>query len=94
MQLRAAFFGALATRQLRGTNEFEVRVKLPESERKDLYHLEDLVIRTPTDGAEVPLLDVVEVQYSNEAFTGISRRDGRRIVTSRWTSSRSARSGR
>jgi multidrug efflux pump subunit AcrB len=53
-QLRGAFFGSLALRLLRGTNEIEVRVKLPEEERKDIYSLEDLVIRTPS-GAEVPL---------------------------------------
>jgi multidrug efflux pump subunit AcrB len=77
-QLRGAFYGSLALRLLRGTNEIEVRVKLPEEERGDLYNLEDLVIRTPS-GAEVPLLDVAEVRQT-EAFTSISRRDGRRIV--------------
>jgi len=78
-QVRDAFFGALAMRQLRGTNEIEVRVKLPLSERKDIFNLEDLVIRAP-DGTEVPLMDVVEVQ-EGEAFTSINRRDGRRVVT-------------
>ena len=78
-QLRGAFFGSLALRLMRGTNENEVRVKLPEAERKDLYHLEDFVIRTP-DGTEVPLYDVVRLRES-EAFTNINRRDGRRIVT-------------
>jgi multidrug efflux pump subunit AcrB len=78
-QLRGAFFGSLALRLLRGTNEIEVRVKLPEHERAAMYHLEDLVIRTP-DGAEVPLLDIAEVRQT-EAFTTISRRDGRRIVS-------------
>ncbi|MCO6488345.1 MAG: efflux RND transporter permease subunit [Phaeodactylibacter sp.] len=78
-QVRDAFFGALAMRQLRGTNEIEVRVKLPEEERKDLHNLEDLVIRTPA-GAQVPLLDVVSVGRG-EAFTTINRRDGRRVVT-------------
>lgn len=77
-QLRGAFFGSLALRLLRGTNEIEVRVKLPESERQQMYHLEDLVVRTP-DGAEVPLLDIAEIRQS-EAFTSINRRDGRRIV--------------
>ena len=77
-QLRGAFFGSLALRLLRGTNEIEVRVKLPESEREDIYNLEDLVIRTPS-GAEVPLVDVASVSQT-EAFTSISRRDGRRIV--------------
>ena len=78
-QLRGAFFGSLAMRLLRGTNEIEVRVKLPEDERKDVYNLEELVIRAPS-GAEVPLLDVAEVRQG-EAFTRIDRRDGRRIVS-------------
>lgn len=78
-QLRGAFYGSLAMRLLRGTNEIEVRVKLPESERKDIYNLQELIIRTP-DGAEVPLLDVAEV-IEGEAFSRIDRRDGRRIVS-------------
>ena len=78
-QVRNAFFGALAIRQLRGNNEVEVRVKLPHEERKDLYNLEDFLIRTP-DSVEVPLLDVVTVKQ-REAFTSINRRDGRRVVS-------------
>ena len=78
-QVRGAFYGSLALRLLRGTNEVEVRVKLPDDQRKDMYHLKDLVIRTP-DGAEVPLLEVVEVR-EGQAFTTITRRDGRRAVT-------------
>jgi multidrug efflux pump subunit AcrB len=77
-QVRDAFFGALAMRQIRGTDEIEVRVKLPKEDRKDLRSFADLVIRTP-DGIEVPLLDVVEVSRG-EAFNSISRRDGRRVV--------------
>lgn len=78
-QLRNAFYGALAMRQLRGTNEIEVRVKLPRIQRQDIYHLEDFVIQTP-DGVEVPLLDVVSIE-EGEAFTNINRRDGRRVVS-------------
>ena len=78
-QIRDAFYGALAMRQLRGTNEIEVRVKLPLEQRKDIYHLEDLVIQTP-DGMEVPLMDVVSLE-EGEAFTNINRRDGRRVIT-------------
>lgn len=77
-QLRGAFFGSLALRLLRETNEIEVRVKLPEEQREDLHHLEDLVVRTPS-GMEVPLLDVAEVEKS-EAFSAINRRNGRRVV--------------
>jgi len=77
-QVRDAFFGALALRQIRGTDEIEVRVKLPLEDRKDIRSVTDLVIRTP-DGVEVPLLDVADIERS-EAFTTINRRDGRRIV--------------
>ena len=78
-QIRDAFHGALAMRQLRGTNEIEMRVKLPLAERKDIRHLEDFVIRT-ADGMEVPLMDVVRIERG-EAFTSINRRNGRRVVT-------------
>jgi len=78
-QVRDAFFGALAMRQLRGNNEVEVRVKLPDHQRKDIRHLEDFLIQTP-DGVQVPLFDVVEVRQQ-EAFTSINRRDGQRVVT-------------
>lgn len=78
-QLRNSFYGALAMRQLRGTNEIEVRVKLPHEQRKDIYNLEDLVIQTP-EGTEVPLMEVVSME-EGEAFTTINRRDGRRVVT-------------
>lgn len=77
-QLRGAFFGSLALRLLRGTNETEVRVKLPEEQREDVHHLEDLIIQTPS-GAEVPLLDVAELK-KQEAFTSINRRNGRRAI--------------
>ena len=77
-QVRDAFFGALATRQIRGTDEIEVRVKLPKEDREDIQSFADLIIRAP-DGTEVPLLDVVEVRRG-EAFTSINRRNGRRVV--------------
>ncbi|MEX1123549.1 MAG: efflux RND transporter permease subunit, partial [Balneolales bacterium] len=77
-QLRNAFYGALAMRQLRGTNEIEVYVKLPKHQREDIHHLEDFVIQTPS-GTEVPLLEVVSLE-EGQAFTSINRRDGRRVV--------------
>ena len=77
-QIRGAFFGSLALRLLRGTNEIEVRVKLPEDERADIHSLEDLIVRTP-DGSEVPLLDVAEV-IETQSFNWIERRNGRRVI--------------
>jgi multidrug efflux pump subunit AcrB len=77
-QVRDAFYGALAMRQLRGINEIEVRVKLPLEERKDLHNLEDFTIRAP-DGTAVPLVNVVKIA-EGQTFTNINRRDGKRIV--------------
>ena len=77
-QLRNAYFGALARRQLRGTNEVEVRVKLPEAEREGMAHLDDFVIQTP-DGTDVALSDVAELERG-KAFNTINRRDGRREI--------------
>ncbi|MBB5320302.1 efflux RND transporter permease subunit [Marinobacter oulmenensis] len=78
-QLRDAYYGAIALRQLRGINENEIRVRLPESERQDLYSLDNFIIRTP-DGQEVPLMDIADLSIG-ESFRSISRRDGRRIIT-------------
>ncbi len=77
-QLRDAFYGALAMRQLRGTNEVEVRVKLPEAERQDIRYFDDFIVRLP-GGGEVPLKEVAQVERT-EAFKSITRRDGRRVV--------------
>ncbi|MEQ8471498.1 MAG: efflux RND transporter permease subunit [Marinoscillum sp.] len=77
-QVRDAFFGALAIRQLRGINENEIRVKLPRNERQDLNNLEDFIIRTP-EGTVVPLLNVIKIT-EGETFTTINRRDGKRVV--------------
>jgi multidrug efflux pump subunit AcrB len=78
-QVRDAFYGALAMRQLRGINEIEVRVKLPLEERKDLYNLEDFLVRAP-NGTVVPLVNVVEI-VEGQTFTNINRRDGKRVVS-------------
>ncbi|MBS3805528.1 MAG: efflux RND transporter permease subunit [Oleiphilaceae bacterium] len=78
-QLRDAFYGSIALRQLRGTNENEIRVRLPEYQRRDPHYLENFVIRT-AEGQEVPLMDVAEVTVA-ESFRSIDRRDGRRVIT-------------
>jgi multidrug efflux pump subunit AcrB len=78
-QLRDAFYGSIALRQLRGINENEVRVMLPEYQRQDVHYLENFVVRT-NEGQEVPLMDVAKVTIS-ESFRSIDRRDGRRVIT-------------
>ena len=78
-QVRNAFYGAIALRYLRGTNEVEVRVKFPEKEREHMRYLDDFVVRT-ADGVEVPLMDVAKVT-PGEGYSSIDRRDGRRVIT-------------
>lgn len=78
-QVRSAFFGAEAVRQQRGRDELRVYVRRPESERQSLYHLENLVVRTP-NGGEVPL-DQAAVVDIGRSYTQIQRLDGRRTVT-------------
>lgn len=78
-QLRNAYYGAEAIRQQRGRNEVKVRVRLPQAERSTEFSLEELMIRTRT-GVEVPLREVVEIERGR-AYTSITRRDGRRVVT-------------
>lgn len=77
-QVRDAFYGAVAMRHLRGTNEIEVRVKLPLEQRQQHYSLENLIVRTP-DGTEVPLQDIAAAELA-EAFNSLSRRNGRRVI--------------
>jgi len=77
-QVRHAFYGAEALRQQRRRNEVRVMVRLPESERRSLYNLEELLIRTP-DGGEVPLFEAVN-KISGRAYTEIRRVDGKRVL--------------
>ena len=78
-QVRHAFQGADAKRFLRGPNEVRVRVKLPDRQQDSEYHVEHLMLRTPSDG-EVPLSEVANVK-TGSTFQTIDRRQGRRIVT-------------
>lgn len=78
-QVRNSYYGSEAIRQQRGRNEIKVKVRLPEAERDTEYSLEEMIVRTPA-GTEVPLREVVSVERGR-AYTSISRRDGRRVVT-------------
>lgn len=77
-QVRHAFYGAEAVRQQRGRDEIKVMVRLPRDQRHSLFHLEEMLIRTPT-GGEVPLTVAAEVERSR-AYTEINRVDGRRVL--------------
>jgi multidrug efflux pump subunit AcrB len=78
-QVRNSYYGSEAIRQQRGRNEIKVMVRLPEAERDTEHSLEEMIIRTPA-GTEVPLREVVEVKRGR-AYTTITRREGRRVVT-------------
>ena len=78
-QVRSAYYGAEVLRQQRGRNEIKVMVRLPEAERETEYTLEDMILRTPS-GGDVALRDVVDVDRGR-AYTTVSRRQSRRIVT-------------
>lgn len=78
-QLRNAYLGAVALRQMRGNNEVTVRVRLPAKQRSSAFNIESLLISTPA-GVFVPLTEIATVE-PGRAYTSISRRDGRRTVT-------------
>ena len=78
-QVRAAFEGVEALRQQRGRNEVKVRVRLPREERIRMYHLENLILRTP-DGGEVLLKEAINT-HTGTSYTSINRRNGSRTLT-------------
>ena len=79
LQVRHAFYGAEVLRQQRGRNEIKVMVRLPEEHRDSEQMVHDLMIRTPR-GVFVPFREIAEFDRGR-AYTTISRRNGRRIVT-------------
>ena len=77
-QVRGAFYGVEALRQQRGRNEVKVMVRLPESERRSSFTIEQLILLTG-QGGEIPLVEAAEIDVGR-AYTEIKRRDGRRIA--------------
>ena len=77
-QVRGAFYGVEALRQQRGRNEVKVMVRLPESERRSSFTIEQLILLTE-QGGEIPLAEAAEVD-AGRAYTEIKRREGRRIA--------------
>ena len=77
-QVRHAFYGAEAMRFQRGRYETKVMVRLPETERRSMAHVENLIIRTP-GGGEAPLSQVARLDAGTANAT-ITRVDGQRII--------------
>ena len=76
-QIRHAFYGAEALRQPRNREELRVMIKYPETERKSLSGLENLLIQTP-GGGEIPLRQAAKV-IPVSAPTRIERVNGARV---------------
>ncbi len=57
-QVRWAFYGSEVQRIQRGKDDLKVMVRLPKEQRLSLENMEQLRLRSPLTGAEVPLLQV------------------------------------
>lgn len=77
-QIRSAFYGAEALRLQRGRNEVKVMVRYPEEDRRKLWNLESMRIRTPDEG-EIPLASAATVS-EGWGFSSIQRTDRKRVV--------------
>ena len=77
-QIRHAFYGAEALRQPMDREELRVMVKFPESERRTLSGLENLLIRVPR-GGEIPLRQAAKIELT-DAPARITRVDGARVI--------------
>ncbi len=77
-QVRAAFYGNQALRELRGRNEVKVMVTLPQNERNSAASVANLLIKTPA-GTYVQLGNIATIK-NTRASTQITRRNGRRNI--------------
>lgn len=77
-QVRAAFFGAEATRVQRDREEIQVRVRLPKNERSDFAAMKNLRIKV--GDAFIPIANLAELSVE-PAPANIKRIGGRRIYT-------------
>lgn len=78
-QLRAAYDGIRLQRFQEGPDEIEVRVRLPETEQRNLTSLDQLPIRLPNDEF-VPLSSVASWR-SKQGFESLRHADGRLSVS-------------
>ncbi|PVZ68907.1 efflux RND transporter permease subunit [Pelagibaculum spongiae] len=61
-QVRQAFHGMELQQIQRGSDEIKVQLRLPEAERRSLWHLENLLINSP-GGNAIPLQNLAEISY-------------------------------
>ncbi|MDF1814126.1 MAG: efflux RND transporter permease subunit [Verrucomicrobiales bacterium] len=77
-QIRNSFYGAEALRQPRDRQEVRVMVRLPESDRRSMSGLDNLLIRSPA-GGEIPIGQAAKITETS-APVKIERVDGGRVV--------------
>jgi multidrug efflux pump subunit AcrB len=77
-QIRGAYYGAEALRLQRGRNEVKVMVRYPEQDRRSLWDLETMRIRTPL-GGELPLARAALVE-EGRGYSEIKRTDRKRVI--------------
>jgi multidrug efflux pump subunit AcrB len=77
-QVRGAFYGAEALRQMEGRNEIRVIARLPADERRSEQDVGSLVIRTPS-GGEILLREAADIDRGRSS-PPIKRADGRRVT--------------
>lgn len=78
-QVRGAVYGIEAHTFAGEREDVDVRVRLPEVERRSLAAIESMHVFSPT-GAPVPLAEVVRVEEA-EGYATVRLLDGRRAVT-------------
>ncbi len=77
-QVRGAFYGAEAMRLQIGRNEVKVMVRYPEADRKNLWDLNAMRIRT-ADGGEIPLAQAAMIE-EGRGYSAINRTDRKRVI--------------
>ena len=77
-QVRGAFYGAEALRLQIGRNEVKVMVRYPEKDRKNIWDLNAMRIRT-LDGGEIPLAQAAVIE-EGQGYSEINRTDRKRVI--------------
>lgn len=77
-QIRQAFYGELAQRVQRGTDDIRVMVRLPRKARESLHTLDRLKIRTP-GGGRAPLSTVADIRFA-KAPSRLERNAGAEVI--------------
>jgi multidrug efflux pump subunit AcrB len=76
--IRTAIYGAEASDYRVGEDEYDITVRLKESERNRLNVLENLTVFY--EGTHIPLVSLVDFEYAG-GLTAIKRKDLKRVVT-------------